>query len=179
MNVDMLRNICAHYYHFVTPAVAVILCLCLYFEQSHLSDLEQKLAEERIKNQKLRQISKECDNEQFRLRRESILKDNKTAEIWSKLGKTENEADKCKKGMEDMVKELTDKDEEIKNNKDVRKQCATDLTDLRFMYFCFNLYTAHSTLARIIGQYLPCVTQNRIPLNEIHPINLTFSWDRN
>ena len=135
IQVDMLRNICAQYYFYVIPAVAVVMCFCLAFEQSYLSDLEKKLAEEKAKNQRFRKISKECDDEQFRLRKESVQKDNKTAEIWSKLGKTENEAEKCKKEVEDKKREITDKDELISKNKDARKQCATDLTDLRYCHF--------------------------------------------
>ena len=33
-----------------------------------------------------RDLNRACDQEQARLGRESVLKDNKTAEIWSKLG---------------------------------------------------------------------------------------------
>ena len=162
IKVDMWRNICAQFHSYVIPAVSVILFLCLAFEQSQLSDLKQKLAEERVKNLKFRQISKDCDNEQFRLRRESILKDNKTAEIWSKLGKTENEADNCKKELIEKESELKEKDEVIWKNKDVRKQCAKDLTDLRFWSLCFNLCKINA-----IMEYweinLPC------PL-ELHPL---------
>ena len=125
--VDMLRNIFAQFYYYVIPVVALILCLCLAYEQRTLS--------EKVKNQEFRVISKECDNEQFRLRKESILKDNKTAVIWSKLGKTENEAEKCRKDMVEKEKELSEKDEIIKKNKDARKQCAIDLKDLRLGLF--------------------------------------------
>ena len=161
IKVDMWRNIWAQFHSYVFPAVSFILFLCLAFEQSQLSDFKQKLAEERVKNLKFRQISKECDNEQFRLRKESILKDNKTAEIWSKLGKTENEADNCKKSLTEKEKELKEKDEVIWRNKDARKHFAKDLTDLRFWSFCFNLCTPNA-----IMDYwqinLPC------PL-ELHP----------
>lgn len=133
IKVDMLRNICAQYYSYVIPVVALVMCFCLAFEQSYLSDLEKKLTEERAKNQRFRKISKECDDEQFRLRKESIQKDNKTAEIWSKLGKCENEAEKFKKEVEDRYRELSDKDEVISKNKDARKQCAADLSDLRLV----------------------------------------------
>ena len=54
----MLRIIFAHFYHYVIPVVAVILCLCIAFEKSQISDLEESLAEEKAKNQKYRQLNK-------------------------------------------------------------------------------------------------------------------------
>ena len=73
------------------PVVAVILCLCIAFEKSKISDLEKSLAEEKVKNQKYRQLNKAGLNFQvffFKRRFEQKIK-LEILEVWQVPSKTQ------------------------------------------------------------------------------------------
>ena len=48
--------------------------------------LHQALKSEKVKNIKYRELNMACDQKLVEVKKESIAKDNRTAEIWNKLG---------------------------------------------------------------------------------------------
>jgi len=127
----MIRNVWAQYSALVSPVIVVVLGIWLGLEIRHNHDLTVRLLVEKGNNQRYRDLNRACDQEQARLGRESVLKDNKTAEIWSKLGVCENLAEKYKSEKEVVERDLSEKTKNFVKNQDADRKCVADLTELR------------------------------------------------
>ena len=80
--VGVMQGHCRH-------GVILILSVCLCYNMNTNYNLNNKLREENEKNQKYRELNRHCDQELARLKSEGLIKDNKTATLWSNIGKLE------------------------------------------------------------------------------------------
>lgn len=86
--VGVMQGHCRH-------GVILILSVCLCYNMNTNYDLNNKLREEKEKNQKYRELNRNCDQDLASLKGDSLIKDNKTATLWSNIGKLEIEIQQC------------------------------------------------------------------------------------
>ena len=87
--IGVLQGHCRH-------GVILILSVCLCYTMNTNYDLSNRLREEREKNQKYRELNRNCDQDLASLKSDSLIKDNKTATLWSNIGKLEIQIQQCR-----------------------------------------------------------------------------------
>ena len=97
---NILGQLTVHCSYGLILVLGGILCYMMHTNTT----LSARLQEEQEKNQRYRDLNRNCDQELKSQTNENLIKDNKTATLWSNVGKLENQIAICNTEKTDLGK---------------------------------------------------------------------------